>query len=88
MQAVTAGLMLLGTICTLVYFQFSARNRPGGQPARSKVVECVARIGGAFIAVTLGGLFAGVLSAALSALIDRLSFLVDLVTNLISRIPL
>jgi energy-converting hydrogenase Eha subunit A len=39
------------------------------------LVNLLAVIGQVFIAVTLGALFAGVFSAALTALIERLDFL-------------
>lgn len=70
-----AVIMLLGTATTLVYFQFSARAGVGQSPQRPPVVEALARIGQVFIAITLGALFAGVTIAALTALIERLSFL-------------
>ena len=72
---VDAVVMLIGTVTTLVYFQFTARTRPNLPPERPAAVETMARIGQIFIAITLGALFAGVLAAALTALIERLGFL-------------
>jgi hypothetical protein len=74
-------LMLIGTISTLVYFQFSARAAPGG-PQRGKSIRFIARIGQVFVAITFGVLFAGALAAAMTALIQRMSFLVNFVSQL------
>lgn len=72
---VDAFLILAGVICTLVYFHFSARIAPDGSVRRFSALEVVAFVGSLFIAVALGVLFAGVYSAALTALIERLHFL-------------
>ena len=72
---IDAVVMLVGTVTTLAYFQFTARTRPNLPPERPAAVETLARIGQIFIAITLGALFAGVLAAALTALIERLGFL-------------
>ena len=73
-RLVDAVFMLLGTITTLLYFQFSGVRRPGKQVERPRLVGILASIGKFFIAVTLGALFAGVISAAISALAERFSF--------------
>jgi hypothetical protein len=69
--------LLVGTISTLLYFHFGARPRPNGPPQRNPLIERMALLGQGFIAVTFGVLFAGVYSAALAALIERLDFVVD-----------
>ena len=74
-QLVEAGLLLLGTVATLAYFQFSARAKPGQAVNRGLAVETLAQVGQLFIAVTLGALFAGVFSASITALIERLDFI-------------
>jgi hypothetical protein len=74
-QLVEAGLLLLGTVASLAYFQFSARAKPGQAANRGLVVETLAQVGQLFIAVTLGALFAGVFSASITALIERLDFI-------------
>lgn len=77
-----AGLfMLVGTLATLFYFHFGAKPTPGG-PQRSKLVEALAWIGQGFIAITFGVLFAGVFAAALTALIERINFLIDFVKSI------
>jgi hypothetical protein len=72
---VEAIILLVGTVSTLVYFQFSARSRQGQPPRRPAALEALAQFGQVFIAITLGSLFAGVVAAALVALIERLGFL-------------
>ncbi len=67
-------LVLLGVVTTLAYFHFGARATQDGSVRRFMPVEIAAYVGGIFVAVTLGVLFAGVYSAALTALIERLSF--------------
>jgi hypothetical protein len=68
--------MLMGTVTTLSYFHFGVRDRrEGAAPTRRPIIETMASIGQGFIALTLGVLFAGVVSAALVALIDRARFL-------------
>ena len=67
-------LMLIGTVTTLVYFHFGAKSTPAG-PRRSRLVMILGWVGQIFIAITLGALFAGVLTAALVALIERMDFI-------------
>jgi hypothetical protein len=69
-----AGLVLVGVVTTLVYFHFGARTRSDGSVRRFGLIELIAFIGSIFLAITLGVLFAGVYSAALTALIERLHF--------------
>jgi hypothetical protein len=77
-----AGFLLIGTITTLAYFHFGSgrrrntENRPGW-------VEPVAAVGKVFIGFTLGALFVGVYSAAITSLIDRLGFIWDAIGQII-----
>jgi len=73
--------MLIGTITTLAYFHFGAKSASGG-PQRNKLVTILGWVGQVFIAITLGVLFAGVLSAAMTALIERISSLSQLIIRL------
>jgi hypothetical protein len=73
LQIVDAVFILVGTITTLMFFYFGAKVRPNLPPQRSRLVEILAHIGQVFIGITLGALFAGVYSAALAALIERVS---------------
>lgn len=82
-QFVKGSTILLGTATTLIYFHFGVR--PQGEPTKSRPrwLEVLAWIGQVFIAITLGVLFAGVYSAALTALIDRIYYIVDFLFSLI-----
>jgi hypothetical protein len=77
--------MLLGTVATLAYFQFSARSRPNQPTQRPAAVEALGKVGQLFIAITLGSLFAGVIMASLAALIERLNFIMTTLTTLIPK---
>ncbi len=67
--------ILVGVVASLAYFHFGARARQDGTIRRFFVVEIMAAVGSVFVAITLGVLFAGVYSAALTALVERLRFL-------------
>ena len=75
--------MVLGTLTTLAYFQFSARSQPDQTIKRPAFIEGMAQIGQIFIAITLGALFAGVYAASVTALIDRLDFVIQVFKDLI-----
>jgi hypothetical protein len=75
--------VIFGTLVTLAYFHFGAQPGFGGKMQRSPWIEIIAIFGKGFIAVTLGVLFAGVYSAALTALIERLDFIVQFGISLI-----
>jgi len=75
--------MVLGTLTTLAYFQFSARSQPDQTVKRPAVIEGMAQIGQIFIAITLGALFAGVYAASVTALIDRLDFVIQIVKDIL-----
>jgi len=88
LQVLGAAFILIGTVCTLAYFNFGAVSRPGvgasEPPHRAPVVELLARIGQIFIAITLGALFAGIFAASITALIERLDFIKTAILHLIS----
>jgi hypothetical protein len=71
----TGALLLLGTISTLVYFHFGARQVSDRTIKRAGWIEALASLGQVFIAITLGALFAAVFTAALTAFVERLGFL-------------
>ena len=81
-QLLKGSVMLLGTISTLIYFQFAAKRSDDGKYRRNPIVNTLALIGKVFIAITFGVLFAGVYSAALTAFIERLDFLSNFITSL------
>ena len=69
--------MLIGTVATLIYFHYGAKATPDG-PQQSKGLMWLRWVGQGVIAITFGVLFAGVLTAALTALIERLSFMIGI----------
>lgn len=75
--------MLAGTVFTLASFHFSAGRAPDGTAKRIRILEIIAWVGRIFIAITLGVLFAGVYMAALTAMIERLSSIINFIRQLI-----
>lgn len=73
--------MLIGTITTLVYFHYGAKATTSG-PDRGKFVQALSWVGQIFIAITFGVLFSGVFMAAMTALIERLYFIVTFLSSL------
>ena len=67
--------ILFGTLATLVYFHFGEHKKSDQPSQRAQLIKGVSWVGQIFIAVTFGALFAGVYYAALTALIERLTFL-------------
>lgn len=81
-QLVEGSVFLIGTIAVLLYFQFGARSKAdGAPPTRPAWLEGIGKFGQVFIAITLGALFAGVLSASFTALIERVDFLRATITG-------
>lgn len=79
--------VLVGVISTLAYFQFSTRSRtemPGTEVVarRTAAMELLAKVGQVFIGITLGAMFAGVYTAAISALVERLGFSITTIQSL------
>ncbi len=73
--------VILGTVATLVYFHYGAKAAANG-PQRSKLVNGLSWVGQVFIAITFGVLFAGVFVAAMTALIERLNFMITFLSSL------
>jgi hypothetical protein len=85
-QYLGAAFILVGTVCTLAYFNFgavSASSSANQPPHRPPMVELLARIGQVFIAITLGAIFAGIFAASITALIERLDFIKTAILSLI-----
>jgi hypothetical protein len=79
----TEGLfILLGTVTTLAYFQFSVRQNSARTGQRGLFMRIIAYTGEIFLAITFGALFAGVLSSALAAMVNRIQSLVEFLTSL------
>jgi hypothetical protein len=78
-QVIEGFVMMIGTILTLAYFQFGAKRAADGSVKRNPILESLAWLGRIFIAVTFGVLFGGVYIAALTAMIERLSSMINFV---------
>lgn len=79
--AIIEGLFfLIGTLATLLYFTFSARRIKGRDPKQHWSIVLLASIGKGFIAITLGAVFAGVLTAAITALVERSDFIISVIS--------
>lgn len=74
--------MILGTISVLAYFNFGARETAAGSLRRTWPSIVLSGIGQLFIALTLGAVFAGVLSAAITALVERTGFVIQAISGL------
>jgi len=81
LQLIEGVVMLAGTVLTLIYFQFSAKRAPDGSVKRNGILEILAWGGRVFIAITFGVLFAGVYMAALTAMLERLSSIINFVKS-------
>jgi len=78
-QLAKGSVILIGTLATLAYFHFGARQYPNQPAGRPKWLEGLAWVGQVFIAITFGSLFAGIFAAALTALIERVDFIIDFI---------
>ncbi len=75
-------IFLVGTLATLAYFHFGARERRKGE-GRRRLATISVVLGKVFIAITLGAVFAGVLTAAITALIERSDFIITTIMSMV-----
>jgi hypothetical protein len=68
-------LLLIGVICTLVYFQYLARRLPDGQVRRRAHIRLLAFVGQGFVVITLGALYAAAILTSLTIFSERLGFM-------------
>jgi len=74
---------LIGTLATLAYFNVAARRNQKLEAKPHWLVAIFAAIGKVFIAITLGAVFAGVLTAAITALVERSDFIFTTIASLV-----
>ena len=76
--------ILVGTLTTLLYFHFGIRrkNSEDDVPQRPAWLDMIGNVGQFFIAVTFGALFSGVYLAAIVALIERASYIWNLIQSM------
>jgi hypothetical protein len=85
-EAITNAMIILtGTVLTLAYFHFGARQKADGSMRRLGLIEALAWGGRVFIGIALGAVFAGVYAAALTALIERISSLINFITGFLGN---
>jgi hypothetical protein len=83
-EIVNASWILVGTLTTLLYFHFGIRRKSSEDDESQRPIwlEMVGKIGQLFIAITFGALFSGVYLAAIMALIERASYIWNLVKSM------
>jgi len=86
LRLVNGIIILIGTLTTLAYFQFSSLSSITDKTQLQTWIEALGQIGQVFVAITFGFLFAGVFSAALTALIGRVLFSVEFFRAIIDLI--
>jgi len=78
---VNGGLIVLGVVCTLVYFQYLAWRRPGGAVTRGPVSRTLGFVGQGVIVVTLGALYAAAVLTSLTIFSERVSFILGRISG-------
>lgn len=68
-------IVILGTITTLLYFQYLSIKRPDGEVARPLYLRVAGAIGQIFLIVTFASLYAGAILSSLSIVSERIAFL-------------
>lgn len=81
----TGAFALVGTIATLAYFQFTVIGKNTSTGKRGWFIGFLAVLGQVFIVIALGAIFAGVLAASLTAFVDRMQSVINLLAMLIYR---
>jgi hypothetical protein len=71
----TGVLTLIGVISTLLYFQYGARRTPTGQIRQNIVVRVLRGVGGIFLAIAFGVLYARAIASTLTVFTERIQFL-------------
>lgn len=79
-------ILVLGVICTLIYFQHLARRAPGAEPGqvvalRRPFTRVLAAVGQGFIVVALGALYGGAILSGLVVLSERMAYLLTVVSG-------
>jgi hypothetical protein len=88
LRFVNGVIILVGTLATMVYFQFSKISQTSERSQIQNWIDGIGQIGQVFIAITFGFLFAGIFSAALTALIGRAVFLTDFIRSILELVGL
>jgi hypothetical protein len=76
-------LIVVGTICTLMAFNFTARQRQGSTGLWARIVKTVAWLGRGFLLFAFGVAFAGAVTASLSIFTGRVQYLIDAFSSIL-----
>jgi len=76
-------LVVVGTICTLLMFQFTGRTEAGGTGIGARLVGVASWIGRVFLTCALGVAFAGAFTTFLSIFIGRVQEIIQLALQVI-----
>ena len=81
LDAIRATVIVVGTISTLIYFQYLAKRYPDGHVSRPLPLRLFATLGKMTVAITLGAIYGGLILTSLSVLsavlADQISFLMN-----------
>lgn len=75
-NAVNGTLLVIGVVCTLVYFQYLARRLPDGRTQRRLHIRALAFVGQVVVVITLGALYAAAILTSLTIFSERVGFIV------------
>lgn len=76
-------IIVLGVASSLIYFQYTARRRPGGIATRGSITRMIAFVGEAFVMLTLGAVYGAAILSSLVVLVDRLDYIVGFIANIV-----
>jgi hypothetical protein len=74
-RLLSAVVVIVATITTLMYFRFSAQQQRSGETRRTRFNAVLAYIGRTFIALTFGVMYGGAIMATMLVLAQRFEFL-------------
>jgi hypothetical protein len=78
-------LIAIGTVCTLLAFDFTFSQRQRGlMGVLGNIIELLGKAGRMFLTVAFGVAFAGAITAALTIFIGRIQFLIEVAVELLS----
>lgn len=80
----TGLILLFGTVTTLLYFQFTTKTQILTDEPKKNVLMILKQIGGGFVAIALGSIFAGIILSATLALISRFTFIMQFITSVLN----
>ena len=74
-------LLVLGVVCTLMYFQYLAQRTASGEVRRRLHIRALAFVGQGVIVITLGALYAAAILTSLTIFSERIGFVVARVSG-------